>query len=344
MKKISLFILSLVVGLALFIGVIVYIGIDEIIAAFKSFSWWIIAVTIVLGFVQLFITIFRWKLILHAQGDKVPFKKLIAPKFVGYAISFLTPGLYVGGEPARAYVLKKVAGVSYSRGFASIIVDKILDFTYPIPFLIAALIYAMFKYDIPWGVVSVFLAALFGLIVILTLFYIQTYRGKGFFSSLLKLIHLHRFKKIQKWIDKMIYFEKLIITFFNHRKEIFIKGLLISFMGGIVILLQFVIILYSLGVAANFWQIIIMMVFMILSFLLPIPASLGSLETGQVVVFSALKHTASAGVAFTLILRTAEVFKVGLGLILLSNLGLKFLKEIPKDNGLNNDKISSSSP
>ena len=342
MKKILLFILSLVVGIALFIGVIVYIGVDEIIAAFQSFSWSIIAVVVVLSFIQVFITIYRWKLILEAQGDRVPFRKLIAPKFVGYAISFLTPGLYVGGEPVRAFVLKKQTGTSYSHGFASIIVDKILDFTYPLPFLIAALVYAIFAYDLPWGAVSVFVLILFILIIILGIFYIQTYRGRGFFSSLIKFFQLHRIRRINRLLEKMLYFEKLIITFFNHRQTLFIKGLLISLLGGIVILTQFTVILYALGVAASFWQILVMMVFMILSFLIPIPASLGAFETGQVVVFAALKHTTSAGVAFTLILRTAEILKVGLGLIFLSNLGLKFLKEIPKENELNNNHLVSS--
>lgn len=342
MKKTILFILSLVIGLALFIGVVAYIGVDEIVGAFKSFTWSIIAVVVGLSFLQISITIYRWKLILEAQGDYIPFRKLIAPKMIGYTISFLTPGLYVGGEPVRAYVLKKDTGVRYSRGFASIIVDKILDFTYPLPFLMAAFIYAIFAYDMPWGVVSAFVLVLFAFIIVLILFYIQTYRGKGFFSSLLRFFQLHRIKKIRRIIEKMLYFEKLIITFFNHRQALFAKGLLLSLLGGTVIFAQFFIVLYALGITVSILEILVMMVFMILSFLVPIPASLGSFETGQVIVFSALKYSASIGVAFTLILRVAEVFKVGLGLIFLSNLGLKFLKDIPKGNGLNNNHLTNS--
>jgi len=336
MKKTVLFILSLVIGLALFTGVVAYIGLDEIISAFKSFPWWVIAVTTVLAFVQIFITIFRWKIILNAQGDKVPFVKLISPKFVGYSISFLTPGLYVGGEPVRAYVLKKETGIPFTRSMASIIVDKILDFTYPLPFLIGALVFAVFNYDMPWSVLGVFILTLFILIGLLGLFYFQTLRGKGFFSIIFRIFQLHRFKFMRKVVTKMVVFEQLIITFFKDKKQLFAQGLLLSLLGGTIIFLQFFIILYALGIDANFLEILVMMVFMILSFLIPIPASLGSLETGQVVVFTALKFTASIGIAFTLVLRVAEIFKVGLGLIYLSRLGLKLLKAVPMENGNNN--------
>ena len=87
-----------------------------------------IVVVVGLAFVQLFVITYRWKLIIESQGDKVSYKKLLAPKFVGFTVSFLTPGMYVGGEPVRAYLLKKNTGIRFSKGLSSIIIDKILDF------------------------------------------------------------------------------------------------------------------------------------------------------------------------------------------------------------------------
>jgi uncharacterized protein (TIRG00374 family) len=336
MKKILLFILSLVIGIALFIGVLYYIGLDDLKSAFTSFSWATIAVVVALTFLQIFIIIYRWQLILAAQGDKLPLKKLLAPKFVGFAVSYLTPGLYVGGEPVRAYLLKRNTGVRLSHGFASIIVDKILDFTYPLPFLIGALIYAMFKYDISWEAVSALVLVLLGLIVLLGFFYVQTYRGKGFFSSLIIFLRLNRIRFIKKYFEKILYFEGMIITFFNSQPALFTKGLSLSLLGGIVVFIQFIVILHALGIQADIVQILVMMVFMILAFLVPLPASLGSFEASQVIVFSALGHPASIGVAFVLIFRMAELGKLAVGLSFLLNIGLKFLRSIPK-NGNNNN-------
>ena len=323
-------------GIALFIAVLNHIGVEDLVKAFNSFSWGVIAVVVGLTFVQIFIVIYRWKLILESQGDKIPFKKLLAPKFVGFAISFLTPGLYVGGEPVRAYLLKKNTGIRLSKGFSSIIVDKILDFTYPLPFLIWALVYAMFKYDISWEAIGVFIFVLMFLIFLLVVFYVQTYRGKGFFSSIAKWFKLDRFKKLDKYIEKGKYFEDLVITFFNNKQRLFVKGLLLSFLGGLIVFIQFIVILNALGISANIVEILMIMVFMILAFLVPVPASLGSFEASQVIVFSALGHPASIGVAFTLIVRIAELGKLAVGLSFLSNVGLKFLRNIPKDENNNN--------
>ena len=339
MKKTILFVLSVIFGIAMFISVLNYTGADELKQAFDSFSWPVIAVVVGLTFVQISIVIYRWKLILESQGDKVPFWKLLAPKFVGFTISFLTPGLYVGGEPVRAYLLKKNTGIRLSKGFSSIIIDKILDFTYPLPFLIWALIYAMVKYDISWEAIGVFVFILMVLIFLLGVFYVQTYRGKGFFSSLARWFRLDKFKKLDKFIEKGKHFEDLVITFFNHKQSLFIKGLILSFLGGLIVFVQFMIILNALGISANIVEILMMMVFMILAFLVPVPASIGSFEASQALVFVALGHPASIGVAFTLIIRMAELGKLAVGLTFLSSIGLKFVRNIPKiGNGNSNDK------
>ena len=80
-----------------------------------------------------------------------------------------------------------------------------------------------------------------------------------------------------------------------------------------------------------------MMVFMILAFLVPVPASIGSFEASQALVFVALGHPASVGVAFTLIIRMAEFGKLVVGFSYLSNIGLKFLRSIPEKHGFNGD-------
>lgn len=337
MKKAILFILSIILGIALFIAVLNYIGVEDVIKVFDSFSWGVIAVVIGLSLLQISIVIYRWKLIIESQGDKARFVDLLSPKFVGFTVSFLTPGLYVGGEPVRAYLLKKKTGIRLSKGLSSIIVDKILDFTYPLPFLIWALVYAIIKYDISWEAVGVFVFVLIVLIFLLGVFYIQTYRGKGFFSSLAKWFKLDKFKKLEKFIKKGQYFEELVITFFQDKKALFIKGLLLSLLGGIVVFIQFIVVLHSLGITANIVEILVMMVFMILAFLVPVPASIGSFEASQALVFTALGYPGSIGIAFTLILRMAELGKLAIGLTFLSNVGLKFLRSVPDKNELNDN-------
>ncbi|MFH1235363.1 MAG: lysylphosphatidylglycerol synthase transmembrane domain-containing protein [Parcubacteria group bacterium] len=339
MKKTLLFILSLLVGVALFIGVLYRIGIHEILDTLRSFSWATLALVVAVGFLQLTVVLYRWQMILRTQGDHVPLKKLFAPKLIGYAVSFITPGPYVGGEPVQAYVLKKETGVRFTHGLAAIIVDKLLDFTYPLPFLIGALVYVMTKFDVSSEVFTLFALVLFALIVVLALFYIMTYQGKGFISVLLIAFRVNKAPFIKKYFDKLLYFEKLIIQFFQHRGGVFVKGLLLSLLSGALVFIQLFLLLYGMGIMADPWHIFIIMVFMILAFIMPIPGALGTMEAGQALVFNALSYSASAGVVFAFIFRIIELTKVGLGLIFLSSVGLQFLRNLNDlSNGQTNEK------
>lgn len=274
----------------------------------------------------------RWKIILESQGDTISFRRLIGPKFIGNAISYLAPGPNVGGEPVRAYLLKRDYGIKLSHGLASITIDKVMDFTYPVPFLVGAMLYASVRYEFPLGVISVFLLILFLLLILLAVFYIQTYREKGFFSTFIRLLRLHRMSRFEKLIEKLYHFEQLIIVFFKEHRMVFLKGLGLSLLSGMVTLLQFYLILISLGVDPKLHEVLLMLVFMILAFFIPIPAGLGSFEVSQSVIFAAFGHPASTGIAFTLILRVAEIFKVGIGLMYMSHIGLKYIRRLSENN------------
>ncbi|KKW15759.1 MAG: hypothetical protein UY52_C0014G0002 [Parcubacteria group bacterium GW2011_GWC2_49_9] len=216
----------------------------------------------------------------------------------------------------------------FTHGLAAIIVDKLLDFTYPLPFLIGALVYVMMKFDVSSEVFSLFAVVLLALIVVLALFYIMTYQGKGFISVLLIVFRINRITYIKKYFEKLLYFEKLIIQFFQHRSGVFIKGLLLSLLSGALVFIQLFLLLHAMGIIANPWHIFIIMVFMILAFIMPIPGALGTMEAGQALIFNAMGYTASAGVVFAFIFRIIELVKVGLGLIFLSSVGLNFLRNL----------------
>ncbi|KKW15760.1 MAG: hypothetical protein UY52_C0014G0003 [Parcubacteria group bacterium GW2011_GWC2_49_9] len=72
MKKTLLFILSTLMGVALFIGVLHRIGIHEILETLRSFSWATLALIMLVGFLQLTVVLYRWQMVLRAQGDTVP--------------------------------------------------------------------------------------------------------------------------------------------------------------------------------------------------------------------------------------------------------------------------------
>jgi uncharacterized protein (TIRG00374 family) len=62
----------------------------------------------------------------NSSGTKVSFKRTLPFYLIGLALNNITPGK-IGGEPVRAYLLKKEAKVSIGQGIASIFAEKIFD-------------------------------------------------------------------------------------------------------------------------------------------------------------------------------------------------------------------------
>ena len=68
--------------------------------------------------------VYRWKLLL-SNTKEISLLSLLPVKLAGLAISNLTPGR--GGEPVKAFLLKRKEGVPVSKGLFSIVLEKLLD-------------------------------------------------------------------------------------------------------------------------------------------------------------------------------------------------------------------------
>src|SRR3989344_5877484 len=148
MKKVIFFVTSAVIGIALFVGVILRVGPSSVWQALNYFSiskWFLV---LVLYTFQFFLTLYRWKIILKSQGFEVPVGALAGSKLVGFTVDYLPPSPNVGGEAIRAYVLKRDTSVPLSQGLASVIIDKVMDFSYALPFVLFGIFYVLFTFEL----------------------------------------------------------------------------------------------------------------------------------------------------------------------------------------------------
>ena len=137
--------ISALLGLAIFVWVVFYIGIEEIIASLLAFSWPKLLLIIAFFSLSLLIMAYRWKLILRTYGFDPPLWKLFLFRISGYGVSFLTPADFFGGEPVRAYLLKKSCKVPVAEGASSVILDKMVEFTTVIFLGFVGLLYLSFN-------------------------------------------------------------------------------------------------------------------------------------------------------------------------------------------------------
>ncbi len=328
MKKTIFFILSSLLGISLFFAVVYKVGWPSIIKAVSTFSLWELAIVVVLAFAQQFVTTWRWHLILKSQGYHLSYFRLLLAKLVGFAVDYTTPTPNIGGEALRAYVLKKDSDVNFSTGLASVIIDKVMDFSYALPFVLAGVIYALLHFDLTGKLILFLLLVAIIFVFLILLFYIRILNGKHFFSLIMRFIQLHRINAIGRLIEKMRSFEDIIIHFFRDHRRVLYSGLLFSFLGGAIAILQYYIILQFFDLQVSLLTVLIVITLTIITYLLPIPGSLGSQEAGLALIFSFLGFGAQVGIAFSFVIRVPEVLKVGIGYAYLSHFGIRMTQKM----------------
>ncbi|HAZ30688.1 TPA: hypothetical protein DCY65_03860 [Candidatus Acetothermia bacterium] len=113
-------------GIALF-GALVYLsGPARVFAEIVRMG----AVGFIVVVASVFGSVFTWSLswyaLLRGAGIAAPWRRTVPPMLAGYAVTYMTPSMYLGGEPVRAHWVAKDQGVSMARVMATALVERIL--------------------------------------------------------------------------------------------------------------------------------------------------------------------------------------------------------------------------
>jgi hypothetical protein len=108
----------------------------------------------------------RWRISLSAIGYRRRLRDLYLVIFGGIFITNITPFTYAGGDPlARGYLLNKTQRVPYSTGFATILVELMLDLPIFFTFLMIGLLLSIYATSIA---IAIFLIGIW-LVTVVTL-------------------------------------------------------------------------------------------------------------------------------------------------------------------------------
>ena len=334
MKKILLLIFSFVIGIALFVWIAKIVGMDEIKKAFLVFTGWHGLVILGLTFLMALVGTWKWREILKGNGVNVSFISLLNPYFAGFSIMFLAPILLWGGEVFRSYILKERNGVPWSKGMASVVIDRMLEWTANLAviffgglFFLLIIGFPPVKLGIIFG--GVFLILLLGV----SFFYFKCVKRESFLSLFIK-----------NGQNKPFEIEKEIFGFFKVRKKAMWKALFLSFLRAGVMYTRAWFLILFLGKTITALPVLSVLGFSYLAVMIPIPTALGSHEAIQTFAFGALGLGASAATAFTMIIRGAELILSLFGIIILFRLGVILIKNIlfKKINKLAEDNESGN--
>lgn len=319
--------LAIIVGLGILYLLLRKIGIDKVIHNFKTFP--------ILGFIPIFtitvlsilVTCEKWKLILKAYGHNIRFSRLLIFKLAGWAVSYLTPSLFVGGEPVRAYMAKKEEKVPWSHALSSIVADKALEGAVGSFVVLLGIIFLFFRNFLSSGIkILLLILVIFFIYLLLRLFK----SGKrGFVASVLHFLHLDKLRTFRAWQEKIANFDRSLSSLFKDHKKTFFFGLALSCISCALALLRYKAIVYFLGLDISLYQIIIIYALTVLVVVVPfIPGAFGTYESVQAFSFALLGLGAQTGITCIFVMRIMDLILVGLGLVFLSYFGLMKLGKL----------------
>ncbi|MCX6760565.1 MAG: lysylphosphatidylglycerol synthase transmembrane domain-containing protein [Candidatus Nealsonbacteria bacterium] len=317
MKKLLLFLVSLLIGLALSFWILETIGWQEIKKAFLVFTGWKGLVILILTFLSMLAGNWKWKEILKSRGVNVPFFELFKSYLAGFSLMFLAPIIFWGGELFRGYVLKEKNSVPWPKGMGSVIIDRILEWTTNLIIIFTGSIFFVFLVDFPpLNLLAIFGGSFLLIFIALGLFYFKCIKKESIIGFFLRNNKNQPFET-----------EKEVFDFFDFKKSAIWKGLGISFLkSGITYLRAWVLILF-LGKSFGPLESLSILGFSYLAATIPTPTSLGSHEAIQTFAFNSLGIGASTAAAFTMIIRGAELIFALAGIIFFFRLGIGLLKK-----------------
>jgi uncharacterized protein (TIRG00374 family) len=321
MKKFLLFLFSLLIGAGILIWIGEVVGWREIGKAFSVFAGWEGIVIFFLTLLMILVGTWKWKEILKGEEIKISFKGLLNPYLAGFSLMFLAPILVWGGEVFRAYILKEKHSTPWLKGMASIIIDRILEWTVNLFIIFFGIIFFLYKINIPpknLGIIfgGVFLVFFLGI----SFFYFKTFKKESVAKAFGKIFN-------NKLDSQPLEIEKEIFNFFKLNKIPMWKAIGISFLRSAVMYLRAWVLILFLGKNIGALSVLSILGFTYLAAMIPIPTSLGSHEAIQTFAFNSLGLGLSTATAFTMIIRGAELLIALAGLVVVFHFGLKMIKK-----------------
>jgi len=322
-KKVLFFFVSLAIGTGLLIWIIRVIGWEEIELAFKFFSLGAAAVILFLTILANLIRSWRWKTILKNQGCNISVFRALEYYLSGSAIGFFVPMFLFGGEIIRGYDLKEKYSMPWSKSIASVVIDRISEFTIYTVATILGVAFFIANANLPsYKIGASIFSVLLLIIGLIGFFYFKSFKKESIIRFFVKKLNIQN----SDGADTAIEVEKEIFRYFKPKKKIMWQGFGLSLLTELTLLTRTYLLILFLGKSVSIFSAVAVVAFSSLALVLPIPAALGSHDAVQSFTFTALGLGAGTGAAFVLVIRGAELISALIGLIFFFKFGVGFLQ------------------
>ncbi len=328
------FVLSLLVGAASISLVLYFVGWREMLAAMGALS--VVGAVEVFGVVLLTVSswVVGWALLLRAYGIRTPLRRVAGARLSMFAVSYMTPTLYFGGEPFGAFLIADKESAPKTRVFATIIVERFLLGVSLTMLMLVGGFYAAMSPSIPASEKRIFIAGLGFIAAWIVAGFVNFARNLKWVSRIVRGLG----RLVPRWSDRLTRAaakiseteDEVSLAFTRHRKVtavvflIQIVTMLLTFVRPQVYFGATQGITFSIGQLAILYALYILLGF----FLWITPGGIGTSEAGAIGIFRLIAPsvTTSQSVAYSLTFKLAEAVFVAIGLWYLMQRGVSFLE------------------
>ena len=310
-----------VVGLGVLYGIFKFVGTSKIIPVLLGADQYLVLTALLLQVVLMLIWTLRWNIVADYLKLKIPFIRLFPHLLVVNFGDIITPGPRFGAEPLVVYFMEKKEGIKSEDSLTSMLIERIYGVvTFNI---LAILSIGLLVYYLTINF-SIFLLLLVSLLISVGLTYVLFHslanekEGLKLATKIADWIieiayHLRaarRFgiketmEEFEKRVNRSmkVFFEEVIKT--SKEKELWVVGMLLSFIFYFAIYAQLYVIFLAVGVKVPFYLIVVMLTLSeLVGFLILLPSGVGVTELLIITLSTAAGIDIGVAAAATLIVR-----------------------------------------
>ena len=302
--------LLLVGGVALAALMFREVGPAQVWDALRTLSWRLLVVLAFPYCVSTTLDTVAWR---FAFGSRAaPFSTLWAARLAGEAVNTTTPTASVGGEPVKAYLVRR--WVPLPHAMATVVADKTTIVVGQGCFLLLGLVLGAFLVPLSSPVMTAMAVLLAVEALAVAGFVLVQLRGvAGWSGRALRRFGMGPGDERQEALDGL---DRSLASFYRERPHHLLAAVLFHFLAYTVGSLEIYLVLNFLDIPVTLLTAVVIESFgaavKFASFM--VPGSLGALEGGNVAIFAAFGLGGALGLSYTLIRRLREGTWVLLGL------------------------------
>jgi uncharacterized protein (TIRG00374 family) len=268
-----------------------------------------------------------WYVLLRSAGILVPRASSAGAYICGYAVNYVTPVMYLGGEPVRVYLVARRTGVPMARVAATVVVERLLASLSVLAFVSIGIFFVLGSPGISpadkrWMEIGLGIAVAFVLAVLFS--FVRDYR---WLSRLITWLakHFSGRGRTLRAAARVAETEREVYVAFAQRLPHTLLALLLQLASVFFSYLRPQVFLhFTQSPLCTFPQLSFYFTlnFFLTMFLWITPGGVGIAEGGRMGIFSLIGMMPSQALAFSVLFRGAELIIVVVGLYLLAHQGV----------------------